>query len=100
MILNEQNIEFILANDVERARAAFDAAKEQFKSVTADDPSGIPHPDGIHRLISEAAFRAAIAAYGLALREFNEFLFAGTIPDRLKEPWRGPKDSSKQPKTA
>src|SRR5277367_6829517 len=86
MILDQRSIEFILANDVERTRAEFDSAKAH-----------IPWPDGTHRVENAGtAFRVAMAAYGTALCEFNDFMFAGTVPDRLKGPEQERTDTLRQ----
>jgi hypothetical protein len=93
--LSPRNIEFILAEDLRRAREAFESARANFAGVTSDIPSGIPHPDGAARVKNAGdSFQATMNAYALALREFNAFVVHGTIPDRLKEPEQ-PQDSAR-----
>src|SRR4051812_3253199 len=81
-----QKIESLLASEVEHARAAFQAAKANLRESTNDIPSEIPHPDGVHRIQRAGTeFHAAMAAYAIAIREFNDFLIDKCVPDRLKQ---------------
>jgi hypothetical protein len=83
-MLTRRDIEFILSGDLERARVAFESARENFRSIMSDIPSGIPQPDGTLRIeLAGTAFRIAIDDYSVALREFNNFLIDGAVPERL-----------------
>ena len=86
MNLDRHKLERILADEVERARAAFEAAKATFVTVTSDVPSSIPQPDGSFRLERAGHdFRTTIEEYSQVLHEFNNFIIDGTVPDRLQQ---------------
>ncbi len=75
-----------LRADVDRTSEDYTKAKQHFWHVSADIPSGFPHPDGKQRI--EDASRAqttAMVAYTIALKRFNEFLLDGTVPEDLRK---------------
>jgi hypothetical protein len=81
----ERDVHTILIQDVTEATARAHAASEAFRSIMADVPSGLPHPDGTQRIhdasreLSEARkelMRAHVRLQG--------FLSQGTIPEDLK----------------
>jgi hypothetical protein len=72
MILSRRSIEFILAADVERSKAAFNSAKAQAREL-------------IGNLALRNTFQSAMDAYGFALNEFNAFITSGDVPLRLRE---------------
>lgn len=91
-----EEIERVLREELERARRAHDQAKETFSDIVADVPSGLPPPDGGMRI--DKAGRAecsTLEAFAQAIREFNEFVLHGTIPERLKA-WGEEADSSEE----
>jgi hypothetical protein len=50
----------------------------------SDIPSGLPHPDGTHRIRNASKkYYATMDDYQRAIDEFNEFIKDGTIPERL-----------------
>lgn len=80
-----QSIFEILRAEVDQACEAYAKAKQNFWHISADVPTGLPHPEGRQRI--ENASRAqtvAMVAYTRALRRFNEFLLNGTVPEDLK----------------
>ncbi len=90
-----EEIERVLREELERARRAHDQAKETFSDIVADLPSGLPPPDGGMRI--DKAGRAecsTLEAYAQAIREFNEFVIHGTVPERLKERSEEPDSSA------
>ena len=85
--MNRAAIEMILINNLDNAKAAFNASKEEFRRLTGDVPSGIPHPDGTDRLRNfGVGYALAFDTYSRALKEFNDFLLHGIVPERLKSP--------------
>jgi hypothetical protein len=84
-VLSREEIELSLKDEVLRTRKTYELASKEFKNFAWDAPSGLPHPDGGARVkISGNAYYSAMTAYALALREFNQFLVEGVIPDRLQ----------------
>jgi len=51
----------------------------------AEVPSGLPHPDGTHRIrLASREYSGALAEAVSAMTRLNEFLVSGTIPPDLK----------------
>lgn len=66
---------------MDRASEEYTQAKHNFWHISADIPSGFPHPDGKQRIENAArAQTAAMIAYTRALKRFNEFLINGAVP--------------------
>lgn len=81
-----QEIERVLRDELHRARTAHEQAKEEFKITSAEIPSGLPHPDGVTRIANAGnANASALVAYARAVKEFNDFILHGIIPERLKD---------------
>lgn len=79
-----QSIFEILRLEVDRASEEYTQAKHNFWHVSADVPSGFPHPDGKQRIENAArAQTAAMIAYTRALKRFNAFLISGAVPEDL-----------------
>ena len=52
----------------------------------ADIPSGLPHPDGTARIRNTGvSYNFAVHAYSEALKEFNNFISDGIVPDRFRD---------------
>jgi hypothetical protein len=87
IIMRDQaDIKRVLSEKVEFARVAYESAQMEFRGAIADIPSSLPPPDGTGRIrIAGDSYRFAMRAYSEALREINEFLSQGRIPDRLRE---------------
>jgi hypothetical protein len=84
VVPKRSEIETILRDEVGRARRAYQQAHLDFNSVTADIPSGLPAPDGTERIRNAGhAYRSTMNVYSDALREFNNFITDGVIPERL-----------------
>ena len=82
-----EEIEKNLRGELERTQAAYKTARSEFRSVMADVPSGIPHPDGVMRIEqSGQAFRFASDAYTSALKRFMDFATNRIVPNDLKPP--------------
>lgn len=80
-----QSIFEILRAEVDRASQEYAKAKQNFWHISADVPTGLPHPDGRQRIENAShAQTSAMIAYTRALRRFNEFLLNGTIPEDLR----------------
>lgn len=76
-----------LKTEVDQAREEYTRAKRDFWHISAEVPTGFPHPDGMQRIANASrAQTAAMVAYTRALRRFNEFLLNGTVPEDLKKP--------------
>jgi hypothetical protein len=75
----------ILRDKVTHARKAYESAHTAFNTITADIPSGLPHPDGTDRIrFAGSTYRSTMNAYSEALHEFNVFISDGIIPERFK----------------
>ena len=80
-----EEVEKNLRGELERTQAAYKTARSEFRSITRDVPSGIPHPDGTLRIEQSAqAYRLASEAYVSALKRFSAFAVNRIIPDDLK----------------
>jgi hypothetical protein len=85
-MFSEGEIEKILMAELEKTRKAYEIAFLDFKVVGTEFPSGLPQPNGSDRIrIAGAEYRCAMEAYSLALKEFNDFLTAWVVPERLRE---------------
>jgi hypothetical protein len=75
-------IEASLRDDIEKKRAAYFQARQEFdRAIT---PSGIPHPDGVFSIRNcGSAHTMALKAYRLALAEHHDFYLRGVIPNRF-----------------
>ena len=84
-MLSRSEIEKELVEKVQTTKEAYKTAHLRFNAVSSEIPSGLPHPDGRDRIrMAGAEYYSAMAAYNVALREFNTFLLDGSIPDYLK----------------
>jgi hypothetical protein len=76
----------ILQDGFARARLTYESAHEEWKAVSSDIPSGLPHPDGTQRIRNASKnYYATMDEYHRAIDEYNEFIRHGTVPERLKE---------------
>jgi hypothetical protein len=76
----------ILKAEVDQASDEYSRSKQIFWQVSAEVPTGLPHPDGTQRIANASrAQTAAMVAYTRALRRFNEFLLNGTVPEDLRD---------------
>jgi hypothetical protein len=88
----------ILRAEVDRTQEEYTQSKKRFQAICKEVPSGLPHPDGTHRLQNAArAQTAAMVAYSNALQRFNELLLSGKDPDDLDA---GEKSVGSRPKTS
>jgi hypothetical protein len=75
----------ILRAEVDRARAEYDQSKKTFWRIAAEIPSGMPIPDGTQRIQNAArAQTVAMQAFANALKELNDFIISGAIPEAAK----------------
>jgi hypothetical protein len=82
MTKSYEEIEDILREEINKKRAAYSDAKQQFD--IAITPSGIPHPDGTLNIKNAGASHTlAVTAYRLALMEHHDFTLHGIIPNRF-----------------
>jgi hypothetical protein len=81
-----------LTDKVAEARKLTDEAAKLFSAVITDVPSGMPHPDGTHR-IQNASRQLAAARQELmkAHTRLNDFLNSGAVPEDIVS--EGPKRS-------
>jgi len=83
-MLSRSEIEKKLVKKVQTTKERYKAAHLRFSAVSSEIPSGLPHPDGRDRIrMAGEEYYSAMAAYNLALREFNTFLVDGSVPDYL-----------------
>jgi hypothetical protein len=82
--LDAEQIRKVLQNELEAAQQRRVAASEQFTQIMAEVPSGLPHPDGTHRIrLASREYSGALAEAATAMARLNEFLIRGTIPPDL-----------------
>jgi hypothetical protein len=83
--LDPERVRKVLQNELEAAQERRAAASEHFNEVMAEVPSGLPHPDGTHRIrLASREYSGALAEAVSAMTRLNEFLVSGTIPPDLK----------------
>ena len=75
----------VLALGVERAKGRYEIAHQEFKQAINDIPSSLPPPDGTGKIkLAGNEYRFAMRGYSDALREYNNFVAYGQIPERLR----------------
>jgi len=83
--LDREQVRQVLQNELEAAQERRIAASEQFTQVMAEVPSGLPHPDGTHRIrLASREYSGALTEAATAMTRLNEFLVRGTIPPDLE----------------
>jgi hypothetical protein len=82
---SRDEIDRVLRDNLDRAKVVFESARTEFKSMMHDIPSGPPHADATARMQTGNSYRAAMADYRRAAREFSDFLLHDIVPYRLKE---------------
>ena len=71
--------------ELERRKYAYEVAREEFRIVISEVPSGLPHPDGASRItLSGMRTNSALHSYMQAVRDLNGFIVHGVIPRHLK----------------
>jgi hypothetical protein len=85
-MLERTEIERILHDDLEQARALYDSETADFRVAIRDMiPTDANYPDGTRAIRTAGTERrAALEAYGLALKRFTAFIIDGIVPDDLK----------------
>lgn len=82
--MDPRQIVEMLRAEVDRTHAEYDRVKQDFRLLSADVPSGLPHPDGIQRIQNASRAQSfAMDAYETALKRLNRFLISGTVPEDL-----------------
>lgn len=88
--------DFLLA-EMNRTREQYYSAKERAWSISADIPSGLPHPDGVKRIQNAARDEsAALDNYINSLRRLNDYVLDGVVPEDLKDPRKKPAAGEKR----
>jgi hypothetical protein len=85
-MIQRAEIERILHDELERARALYDSETTDFRVATKDMiPADANYPD-LTATIRTAGTdrRSALQAYSLALKRFNDFVVKGVVPEDLK----------------
>ena len=81
---DREAIERRLRDDLDGARADYEAAFRQFDSLVRDVASGSLLPDGEERLQQTGDVKnGALQNYTRALSRFAHFTLSGTVPDDL-----------------
>jgi hypothetical protein len=85
-MLSRSEVTEILRAELEEATRQHEEAKRNFWRISADVPSGLPHPDGTRRIQNAARVQTgSMTALAMTLRRFNAFLIDGTVPEDLKD---------------
>jgi len=83
--LDGEQVRKVLQNELEAAQQRRIAASERFTAAMSEIPSGVPHPDGTHRIrLASREYSGALAEAATAMARLNDFLVNGTIPPDLK----------------
>jgi hypothetical protein len=83
--LTEEQIRDALQAELLAATEKVAIASDEFKAITAEIPSGLPHPDGVQSI--QNAMHEVIASHNelmRAHRRVSEFIEHGTVPRNLK----------------
>jgi hypothetical protein len=83
---SREKIERLLLNELEITKNVYEQRRNEFRAVISEIPSGIPQPDNQIRIENARVHTsAALELYTRALREFNEFVLNGVVPERMKQ---------------
>jgi hypothetical protein len=79
--------EELLTEQLESARAEYNAASARFEKLTQISDGAIPHPDG-SLLVKQAGanFRHSLRCYMVAIKRLSAFVLHGVVPDDLEKP--------------
>jgi hypothetical protein len=81
-----EQIEAILAQEVERAETNWHSQKARFAEIVARISLGVPDPDGVMRIkIAADWHNRSLREYRTALNEFSAFKINLVVPDRFKQ---------------
>jgi transcriptional regulator of met regulon len=82
---NEKEVLRILIQEVIDATANKNLASEAFEKALSQFPTGLPHPDGSHRIKNRSAELATARKDVMtAHSRLNDFLEHGIVPEDLK----------------
>ena len=80
-----QRIRGILEEQFSAALERRDSAAAQFRQVSNDIPSGLPHPDGSLGIANaSAAYSAALRDVSRAVQRIADFQIRGIVPQDLQ----------------
>jgi hypothetical protein len=80
-----QEIRTTLLQELQRATKRNSEAIREFEAVIDQFPSGLPHPDGVHRIRTASnALSIARKEMATAHNRLSDFLNRGIAPDELK----------------
>jgi hypothetical protein len=83
---SREQIEAILAREVERAEANWYSQQAQFAEIVAAISLGLPDTDGVMRIkIAADHHNRALREYRTALSEFTAFTMNLAVPERFKQ---------------
>jgi hypothetical protein len=79
------DIESVLIRDLDEATVGAGVAGMEFRATITDTPSGLPHPDGMQRIVN-AAHKRDIARRNLVIAHDRliNYLERGIVPEDLK----------------
>lgn len=76
----------ILRAKLDRTEEELDQSIRRYRGICADVKKGLLDPDGKHLMeLAADAETAAKVAYATALREFDEFLVNGAVPEGISK---------------
>ena len=68
------------------AKKDLEAASHALSALMREVPSGVPYPDSVYRIDSVSKnYAHALYRMMVAVRQLNEFLARGTVPDGFKD---------------
>ena len=80
-----QEIRTTLLQELQRATKRNSEAIREFEAVIDQFPSGLPHPEGVHRIKTASnALSIARKEMATAHNRLSDFLNRGIVPDELK----------------
>ena len=93
--MESQEILQKLRRDVDAASARLVSANEDFDAIIRESPSGLPHPDGVHRIRNSAkALSIARQEHVEAVVRLNAFVSQGIVPNNMRK-GQGQEESSR-----
>jgi hypothetical protein len=74
----------ILTDELMAAQSRHNAASKRLDCLVKEVPSGLPHPDGAHRIRTAGReANVALREHMHALKRYTDFLLHGIVPDDL-----------------
>lgn len=81
-----EKVEASLLHELRRTQEIYERQRKQFTAVISEMPTGIPYLDSQTAITNaRSVTSSALESYSRALRNFNDFVLNGVVPEDLKE---------------